>query len=67
MILNEFSEALLFRLLVILDGASAFSDGPEHDRLEVYFKTKDKTVLLNNPSDIALHDLMYAARAESRH
>ena len=50
---------VLFGVLTVLDGARIIDE--EKGQLELIYETHDKRVILNNPSEIGLHELLNAS------
>jgi hypothetical protein len=57
-ILNETAEMTFFGLLCILDGVRAIESGEDKGTLELWYRKGEETILLNDPDDDFLHDLM---------
>jgi hypothetical protein len=57
-VLNETAEMTFFGLLCVLDGVRAIESGEDKGTLELWYRKGNETILLNDPDDEFLHDLM---------
>lgn len=57
-IVKKAVEITTFSFLCVLDGVRAIEGQGEKGRLNLYYEKDDKNVLLNNPNDDYLHDLL---------
>lgn len=57
-ILAETAEMALFGLFCVLDGVRAIEDGEEKGNLELWYRNGETTLLLNDPNNEFLHDLI---------
>lgn len=57
-VLNETAEITFFGLLCVLDGVRAIESGQDKGTLELWYRRGSETILLNDPDDEFLHDLM---------
>jgi len=57
-IIDMACEDTLFGMLCVLDGVRAIEDGPDKGSLELKFSKNEQSVLLNDPEEDFLHDLL---------
>ena len=59
-VIQETAEMAEFGFFCVLDGVRTIEDSPEKGRLKLYFEKNGRQVLLNDPDDDYLHDLLNA-------
>ncbi len=57
-IVKESVETSVFGFLCVLDGVRAIEDDEEKGKLDLYYKKGEKQILLNDPNEDYLHDLL---------
>lgn len=57
-ILQETAEMTFFGMLCVLDGVRAIESGQDKGSLELWYRKGEETMLLNDPDEDSLHDLI---------
>lgn len=57
-ILHQTAEMTFFGLLCVLDGVRAIESGEDKGSLELWYRKEEETILLNDPDEEYLHDLI---------
>lgn len=57
-VIKESIETSVFGFLCVLDGVRAIENNNEKGVLQLYYVKDDHRILLNDPNDIYLHDLL---------
>lgn len=57
-ILHQTAEMTLFGMLCVIDGVRTIESGEDKGNLELWYRRGDETVLLNDPEEEFLHDLL---------
>ncbi len=55
---KEVIDTTIFGFFCILDGVTAIEDGTDKGKLNLYYEKDGKKLLLNNPDEDYLHDLI---------
>lgn len=58
-IIEQAAETTLFGMLCVLDGVRAIESGEDKGSLELWFRKDNSTMLLNDPDEDFLHDLIF--------
>lgn len=57
-LVKESVETSVFGFLCVIDGVRAIEDDDEKGKLNLYYEKGHKQILLNDPDDVYLHDLL---------